>query len=928
MNTTADALNRMRAAALIAALLLIPRPVLGQQVTVVNMIPNSLSGETNRDAEPNLSVNPAKPNEIVGSAFTPDLIGASNNIPLFISTDGGLHWDLSPAVIAGTPGSCFTAVCDITLRFARTSNLLYVSDLNPVAGISRLDIWSVANPTTAATATLLQSRPGNASGFADQPYIEASSATGRDRVFVGDNDLMAAGGRTATIDHTANATPPPPSGFTNTVLETRATSGQDSPSVRPAVHRDGTVYGLYAGFRAGGTEVVVVRDDNWGIGGTPFRALIDGDGQPGIRVVSGLTGTTSVGSQRVGQGLAIAVDPNNSQNVYIVYGEGSTAATYTLHVRNSTNRGAAWSGDLFTVASATNPGIAVTSMGEVGFLYQQFNSGRFETHLIRTSNNFGNTSDLLLANVPDNAGGYTGANPIGDYASLQAVDTDFYGIFSANNTPAAANFFPGTIFLRNHNFATQTLTDLANNPVAVSIDPFFFHVACCAPKIQIPGPVAFADTCLGSSADAVANVCNTGKKDLIVNAITSSNAQFSVTTPSSGYPVTIAPGTCFPFQVQFTPTSTGLQTGTLTIPSNDPVTPSAQLAVSGTGGSAVIATMVVDTGNFGRVCQGTFRDKVVTIANSGICPLRITGITSSSPEFQTPQVLSFPLVIAPGTSIEVPIRLQPTSPGAKSATITISSSDATTPVKLVNLTGETPEEWVCHPPTFASLSMSGGPAFGHTRSSDFTFSGQGRALVPFGPAHSFGLQTQGEFIGYHERDEGELDAGLMNRWKWLQGGVFANIKAAELGAAGDAGVLGHASFTLDVLLKTFRINVFGAKGFHDDALLRVVDQFGGGAQVNLAPWLPKTYLEGNLVYLHQPEPLGGRPGAMLRVSHQLFERLELTAEVTVNESLVGPTNNGRVVFGFVFGRWARPQDLSNRGTPLGTDAPRVHYVVR
>src|SRR5262249_26542585 len=162
---------------------------------------------------------------------------------------------------------------------------------------------------------------------------------------------------------------------------------------------------------------------------------------------------------------------------------------------------------------ATNPGIAVTETGEVGFLYQQFNSGRFETHLIRTSNNFGNTSDILLANVPDNAGSYTGANPIGDYASLQAVGTDFYGIFSANNTPATANFFPGTIFLRNANFATQTLTDLANNPVAVSIDPFFFHVACCDPQIQIPGPIVFPDTCLGSSATAIANICNTGKKD-------------------------------------------------------------------------------------------------------------------------------------------------------------------------------------------------------------------------------------------------------------------------------------------------------------------------------------------------------------------------------------------------------------------------------
>ena len=67
---------------------------------------------------------------------------------------------------------------------------------------------------------------------------------------------------------------------------------------------------------------------------------------------------------------------------------------------------------------------------------------------------------------------------------------------------------------------------------------------------------------------------------------------------------------------------------------------------------------------------------------------------------------------------------------------------------------------------------------------------------------------------------------------------------------------------------------------------------------------------------------------MFRVSHELFDHLELMAEVTVNESLVGPTNNGRVVVGFVFGRWARPKDLTNKATPLGTDVPRVHYVIR
>ena len=40
------------------------------QVKVVNMIPNSLSAETQRDSEPNVAVNPANPLRIAASAFT------------------------------------------------------------------------------------------------------------------------------------------------------------------------------------------------------------------------------------------------------------------------------------------------------------------------------------------------------------------------------------------------------------------------------------------------------------------------------------------------------------------------------------------------------------------------------------------------------------------------------------------------------------------------------------------------------------------------------------------------------------------------------------------------------------------------------------------------------------------------------------------
>ncbi len=38
------------------------------QVLVVNMIPRALSRETNQDSEPSITVNPANPLEIVGTA--------------------------------------------------------------------------------------------------------------------------------------------------------------------------------------------------------------------------------------------------------------------------------------------------------------------------------------------------------------------------------------------------------------------------------------------------------------------------------------------------------------------------------------------------------------------------------------------------------------------------------------------------------------------------------------------------------------------------------------------------------------------------------------------------------------------------------------------------------------------------------------------
>ena len=65
----------------------------------------------------------------------------------------------------------------------------------------------------------------------------------------------------------------------------------------------------------------------------------------------------------------------------------------------------------------------------------------------------------------------------GYQANLVAVGQTFFGIFSANNKPDMANFPNGVRYQRNANFVTRTLLNVSGTqPVAVSIDPFFFKV--------------------------------------------------------------------------------------------------------------------------------------------------------------------------------------------------------------------------------------------------------------------------------------------------------------------------------------------------------------------------------------------------------------------------------------------------------------------
>ena len=681
---------------------------------IVNIIPKSWSDEENQDCEPNLSVNPANPNEIIVTAFTFDNPAGTSAVspamtgnwaPIFSSVDGGDTWALQ-FVLPSAAGDQLPT-WDVTCRYGGTSGEVYSGLISP-GGFTILINRApnaITQQTTMTTVT------------GDQPFLEATTAViggvSHDRLYVGYNANSNRSTVNVFLDAATSAA------TTANALDVRFPF--DMPPTRTAIHSSGTIYSAFYSYngavRSPGDlrDVVVVKDLNWG-GSTPaFQDLVDtGDGKVGVRVATSISNPwynsnfedPSFGNDRYGPELAIAVDPNDVQRVYIVYATGTSASNEALHLRWSSDGGQTWSGDLRTIPTAKNPGIAINALGMVGFAYQQVVGANWMTVLEVSDDGFVSSfSSHILESTPTNAP--TPASVmltyLGDYIKLQAIGVDFYGIFSASNAPAKANFPSGVTYQRNVDWATQTL--LGNNgvtPVAVSIDPFFFKLTIEVPVVAtaIANRGFFGDVCLSSFVDEMLTINNSGSGVLKIFKIASTSVDFEVPSVIS-YPLKVGAGDSIDLMIRFKPTGHGFKSGKIEIFSNDPASPHV-VHVSGECPAPRLSMIMANRGNFGNCCVGSFVDEYLILNNSGKCTLTVTGISSSAGEFIVPEVLSYPITVGPGDSLPVPIRFEPVSFGSKIATITVSSDDPSGPASI-NVSGDAPP---------GKLAVGGSTTFG------------------------------------------------------------------------------------------------------------------------------------------------------------------------------------------------------------------------
>jgi len=244
--------------------------------------------------------------------------------------------------------------------------------------------------------------------------------------------------------------------------------------------------------------------------------------------------------------------------------------------------------------------------------------------------------------------------------------------------------------------------------------------AAPAPAIQVSSTsINFGNDPVGTNSSQSLIITNTGAATLTITQVNETGSVFSV----SGYslPLNITAGKQATITVGFLPTLVGAASGSISIVSNAPTSPT-PVSLTGTGIAATFTLGISPTSlSFGNVTTSTSSaSQSVTITNTGNSNVTISQITLTGAGYSMTGG-SAPVTLTPTQNLMLAVQFSPTTAGSVSGSISIVSNASGSPAAVsLSGTGVAPAQysvtltWVASTSSVAGYNVyrgtvSGGP---------------------------------------------------------------------------------------------------------------------------------------------------------------------------------------------------------------------------
>jgi len=294
------------------------------------------------------------------------------------------------------------------------------------------------------------------------------------------------------------------------------------------------------------------------------------------------------------------------------------------------------------------------------------------------------TENLVVESIVPSGTDFT----VGGYSFPLVISPDFCYPIDITYTPDDDGVASEDLVIVSNDDDSPTIVDLTGNSPVAEISTF------------IADSGDFGNVCPDSFHDLNLTIQSNGACGLQIDDITITGADASdFELPDGSFAGTIIEaGNSLLVPVRFSPdnfTDPSPRTASVDVASstqNGDSLPLDQTPIQGTVPPPDINAWIADSGDFGAVCKGDFRDLDLNILNQGRCDLTISEINSFWNLVVLPDDLDLPLVLSHDASVQIPLRFAPEEcfDDPVNSSIQIVSDDPDEPIETLAISGVSP----------------------------------------------------------------------------------------------------------------------------------------------------------------------------------------------------------------------------------------------